>query len=281
MKEGKLINGLYWLTVLLFLLFNLLPFVWAFILSVTPEREMLQETSQIFPSQVYWGNYQEILNPQSNAFRNVSQGMVNSLSMAFLTVCIGLPVALMTAYSFSRFRFWGRKILLKGLLLTIVIPVMTTIIPIYAMFAHYGWLDNHFWISLIYISSFLPISTWMIYSYLKAMPKELWEAARTDGCSENQAFFKVILPNAYPIVLAAVLMLFLMSWSQYQIPMILTSSQENKVVTLVMSEFMTRDTIHYGMVATAGILAIIPPAFFALVFRRFLISGLTSGSVKS
>lgn len=280
MRESKWKTLVYGLTVGLFLLLTVGPFLWTLILSLTPEREMLADNTAILPSELYFGNFRELMTPQTTAYQVVSQGLKNSLGMALITVVIGLPIATLTAYSFARFSFKGRRLLLKGLLHTIVIPVMTTIIPIYAMFASQGWLDNRFWISIIYISSFLPISTWMIYSYFKAMPKELWEAPLMDGGNEWQAFVSVILPNAYPILIAASLILFLMSWSQYQIPMILTTSQETKMMTLVMSEFMTRDTVHYGMMATAGLLAIIPPALLALVFRRFLIAGLMTGSVK-
>lgn len=280
MKERRSTRILYWLMVGIFLLFSLGPLIWTLILTLTPEKEVLTANPHLLPSQLDWSNYREILSPGSQAHETVMNGLWNSFKMSLVTVLIGLPVAVMSAYSFVRYRFKGRKLVLYLLLLTIVIPVFTTIIPIYALFAERGWLDQQFWVCVIYVSAFLPITTWMVKSFLEAIPVELWEAARTDGCTEWQVFSKVILPNSYPILLACTLMLFLMSWSQYQIPMILTTSQETKVVTLVMSEFMTRDSINYGLVATAGLFAVIPPALLALLFRRYLISGLMSGAVK-
>ncbi|MDK6805877.1 carbohydrate ABC transporter permease [Aerococcus sp. UMB7834] len=280
MKERRSSRMLYWLMVGIFLIFSLGPLLWTVILTLTPEKEVLAATPHLLPSQIDFSNYQLVLDPHSSAHETVMRGLGNSLKMALVTVILALPIAVASAYVFVRQDFRGRKFVLYFLLFTIVIPVFTTIIPLYAMFAERGWLDQSFWVAIVYVSAFLPVTTWMVQSYFRAIPKELWEAARTDGCTEWQAFTKVILPNAKPILITAFLMLVLMSWSQYQIPMILTSSQETKLMTLVMSEFMTRDSIHYGLVATAGVFAIVPPALLALVFRRHLISGLMAGAVK-
>lgn len=271
---------LYGLVVVIFLIWVLGPLLWTVLLSLTPETEMLGRTTDLLPHALSLDNYKNILLPGSRAHATVFNGLMNSLKMAGITVAIGLPIATMTGYAFARFRFQGRRLVLYFLLLTIVIPVFTTIIPIYAMFAERGWLDSQFWMSIIYISAFLPMTTWMAMTYFQAIPQELWEAARTDGCSEWQAFTKVILPNSYPILVSCLLMLFLMSWSQYQIPMILSVTQDTKVVTLVMSEFMTRTSVNYGAIATTGLLAILPPALLALLFKRYLLSGLMSGAVK-
>ena len=83
-----------------------------------------------------------------------------------------------------------------------------------------------------------------------------------------------------PIVLTSSLIIFLMSWKQYIIPMLLLSSHNNKVLTLIMSEFMTRDAVNYSVIAMSGIIVIIPPLLASMVFRKYLVSGLTAGSVK-
>ena len=101
-----------------------------------------------------------------------------------------------------------------------------------------------------------------------------------DGASEIRVFFETILPMSRPILITGVLITFLMSWSQYQIPMLLTTTQNKKVITLVMQDFQGRYTIKYGLIAASGILTIIPPAIIAIYFRKFLVSGVTSGAMK-
>ena len=135
-------------------------------------------------------------------------------------------------------------------------------------------------LSLVYVTAYLPVVVWLISNYFASIPKELDEAAKVDGCGKMGAFVRIILPLSYPILASAVLIIFLSTWSQFQIPLILASNINTKPIAIVTSEFITKDTVHYGLTAAAGILAIIPPAVLALVFKRFLVSGMTKGSVK-
>ncbi len=160
------------------------------------------------------------------------------------------------------------------------VPLFTTIIPIYAIFAQYGLLNSEFWISVIYITSMVPITIWIMIGYFRTIPKEIFEAAVLDGADEKRIFLNLVLPLSLPIIITSVLMMFIMSWNQYQIPMILSTSPDKKVVTMIMSDFMSRDGISYGIIAACGIIAVLPPALLAVLFRRFLVSGLSSGSVK-
>lgn len=205
---------------------------------------------------------------------------MNSLKMAGLSILIGIPTAVLAGYAFYRYKFFAKNFIIKFLMITIVITVFTTIIPIYATFARFGFLDKIFYVSIIYVSAFIPITIWIMMNYFKTLPKELLEAAEVEGLNERQIFFYVILPISYPIILTCVLMVFIMSWNQFQIPVILLSSPENKVVTLILSEFMGRNDISYGLIALCGLISLIIPAIVAIIFRNKLISGLTQGSVK-
>ena len=105
-------------------------------------------------------------------------------------------------------------------------------------------------------------------------------ACGCDGCGKAASFFRIILPLSYPIILSVTLIMFLNTWSQFQIPLILASSMETKPMAIVVSEFMTKDSKQYGLIAAAGMIALIPPAVTALFFRKYLISGMMRGSVK-
>ena len=280
MKLSRVEKTLYVIVVLFFILFTLGPLIWAFIISITPEPEITQFNTNLIPKNPYWQNYQELFDPDSSAFDTVFPALWNTVKMSFLSILIGLPIATMTAYAFYRYRFKGNRLIFLFIIITIVIPVFTTIIPIYAMFARNGLLDNMFWVSIIYISAFLPLNTWLIYVYFQSIPYEVIEAAMMDGADEVKVFFETVLPLSWPILVTGVLIIFLMAWSQFQIPMILTSSQNTKVITLVLQEFQGRYAVSYGLIAASGILTIIPPTIVAVFFRRFLVSGLTGGATK-
>lgn len=269
----------YILILLVFLILVLGPFIWAFILSITPEHAMLAKTTALLPEAITWKNYIELFGG-SRKGQLLFTGIQNSLKAVGMTLLVGIPICLMSAYTLSRMEFKGRKLIRNLLLITMVIPVMATIIPLFRIFVARQLLDNVFWLSVVYVSSYLPMITWLMSNYFSTIPKELEEAAVIDGCGKLATFMKIILPISYPIILSAALIMFLNTWNQFQIPLILASSIETKPVAIVVSEFMTKDSIQYGLTAAAGILAVIPPAVTALIFRKFLISGMMRGSVK-
>lgn len=269
----------YILATLLFLGVTLGPFIWTFVISITPDYAMFAPVSDLLPEHITFANYTELF---SGGRRGTTffTGMNNSLKAVCITLLIGIPIAMVSAYVLSRMKFRGRTVIKNLLLITMVIPVIATIIPLYRMFASAKLLDNIFWLSMVYVSSYLPMATWLISNYFATIPKELEEAALIDGCGKVASFFRIILPLSYPIILSVTLIMFLNTWSQFQIPLILASSMETKPMAIVVSEFMTKDSIQYGLVAAAGMIALIPPALTALIFRKYLISGMMKGSVK-
>ena len=267
------------LVIMVFLLLTLGPIIWCLVVSITPENEMFNGTVQFLPKHPTFENYRVLLNFTSQESSAFMKCLLNSSKAVVTTVLIGIPVSMMAAYALSRLKFRGRETVRISLLITIVIPIFTTIIPLYAMFADFGILDNIFWLSLVYVSSFLPLTTWLFTNYINTIPKELDEAAFIDGCGKIRTFFKIILPNSYSMIFAVILLIFLMTWSQYQIPLILASSTSTKPMSMIVAEFSSKDIIKYGMTATAGILALIPPTVFAVIFRGILIAGLTQGKL--
>ena len=278
MKAGKRIG--YVLALAVFLILTLGPFIWTFVLSVTPEYAMMEKNTKLLPDEATYENYKELLTAGSQKGSILITGIKNALKAVGATLVIGIPVSMMSAYALSRMEFKGRKIIRNLLLITMVIPVMATIIPLFRLFVDRQWLDDVFWLSMVYVSSYLPMVTWLMSNYFATIPKELEESAMIDGCGRMASFLRIILPASYPIILSAALIMFLNTWSQFQIPLILASSLETKPVAIVVSEFMTKDSVQYGLTAAAGMIAVIPPAVTALVFRRFQISGMMGGAVK-
>lgn len=263
-----------------FLIFAIGPFVWAFMVSVTPEFEMFRNTMHMIPEKPVWNNYATLLSSKTRQHDVLFRGLWNSLRAVGITLLIGIPAAIAGAYALSRMQFRGKELIKNGILITMVIPVFATMIPLYRIFASHQMLDNIFWLSMVYVSSFLPMSIWLMSNYLTTIPKELEEAAWVDGCGRMRTFFQIILPISYPIIFSSALVMFLSAWNQFQIPLILASSFETKPVSIVTSEFMVKDSIQYGITAAAGLLAIVPPAAAALIFRKYLVSGMTKGSTK-
>ena len=278
MKFGKKIG--YFIALVIFLILTLGPFLWTFVLSITPEYAMMEKTTRLLPEVITYDNYRELLTSGTQKGSILITGIRNALKAVGATLSLGIPIAMMSAYALSRMEFKGRRLIKNLLLITMVIPVMATIIPLFRLFVARQWLDDVFWLSTVYVSSYLPMTTWLMSNYFATIPKELEEAAQIDGCGRLSSFLRIILPTSYPIILSAALIMFLNTWSQFQIPLILASSLETKPVAIVVSEFMTKDSVQYGLTAAAGMIAVLPPAMTALIFRKFLISGMMGGAVK-
>lgn len=269
-----------WLFVILFIAMTVIPIAWCFIMSISPENEMLKNTVNLFPSAPTLDNYRSLLFENTSFRTAFLKGLENSLTAVLLTEILIIPIAVCGGYALSRFRFCGRRGFRIGLLITMVIPVFATIIPIYKMFTELGFLDNMFWLCVIYVSAFLPMIIWLVSNYLASFPKEIEEAAAIDGCSPVQILLKIVLPSSLPIILAILLIVFLMTWGQFQIPLIIASSKATKPLSIVIQEFTAKDSVFYGLMAAGGIISILPPAIAAIFFRKYLVLGMSSGAVK-
>lgn len=272
---------LYLLALILFLIFFLGPIIWTFIISITPDALVLEKSLRFLPRSFSFNNYKILLNISSRQGNLLFRGMNNAIYASFITIIICIPMGILSALALSRINFIGASFIKNSLLITMAIPVMATIIPIYKLFMQLKLLNNMYMLSLVYVTAYLPIITWLTMNYFMSIPKDLDEAAMVDGCSKFMAFMKVILPISFPIIASSILIIFLSTWSQFQIPLILASNESTKPIAIITSEFSTKDTIHYGLTAAAGILALIPPMVLAILFRRFLVSGMMKGSVKA
>ena len=272
---------LYSLALILFLIFFLGPIIWTFIISITPDALVLEKSLNFLPRSFSFNNYKILLDISSRQGNLLSRGMNNAIYASFITIIICIPMGILSALALSRINFIGASFIKNSLLITMAIPVMATIIPIYKLFMQLKLLNNMYMLSLVYVTAYLPIITWLTMNYFMSIPKDLDEAAMVDGCSKFMAFIKVILPISFPIIASSILIIFLSTWSQFQIPLILASNESTKPIAIITSEFSTKDTIHYGLTAAAGILALIPPMVLAILFRRFLVSGMMKGSVKA
>lgn len=278
----KLIKKIIYIFILLiFFIIYIGPILWTFIISITPDSMVLSKSTNFLPDRLSFKNYLILFDINSNQGKLLYYGIRNSINSSILTIIVCIPIALLSAIALSRLNFKGKNLIKNSLLITMAIPVMATIIPIYKLFMQLRLLNNMYSLCLVYVTSYLPIITWLIFNYFSTIPKNLDEAAMVDGCNFMQVFLKIILPLSYPILVSSILIIFLSTWSQFQIPLILSSNIETKPISIVTSEFVTKDTLQYGLTAGAGIIAIFPPMLMAIFFRKFLTSGMMKGSVKA
>ena len=192
-----------------------------------------------------------------------------------------LVIGTLAAYSLYRFR-WARWVVtgfLGWTLLFHMIPVLTLVGPWYIAFRQLGWYDTLGALILTHVTLNLPITVWLMMAFFREIPPELNEAAQVDGCPPFQAFWSIALPLAAPGLIAAGILDFIFSWNEFSIALNLTS-RDTATVPVAIARFAQQYETQHGQMAAAAVIATVPALALMAVGQRFIVRGLTMGSVK-
>lgn len=258
----------------------LVPFLYMVIASVSPQSNLISRPPTWIPSQFDWHRYSEIFSGSTDAGATFKSAMYNSTIVAVCTVLVSMAVAIFGAYAFARLQFKGRRATLMVFLATYMLPQIALLIPMYLILSSLDLLDSKIGLIIVDCSLVIPFTLWILSNYFLTVPTELEDAARVDGCTRMGALFRVILPSAKPGIFAAIMFAFLLAWDEFMYALVFTSSANSKTVPVAISEFAGRYTTDFGMVAAGGVLAAIPPVVIAIIFQRYVVSGMSAGAVK-
>ena len=251
------------------------PFIWIAVASFKHPIAILSGTWSFTPT---LDNYTDVLLSKRSDFL---AGVRNSLIVATVSTAIALVVGTLAAYSLHRFA-WARWVTLGFLGWTLafhMIPVLTLVGPWYLAFKQLGLYDTRLALILTHVSVNLPMAVWLMMSFFRDIPPEIEQAALVDGCHPLSAFWYVVLPLVVPGLIAAGVLAFVFSWNEFSIALNLVS-QTNATVPVVVAKFAQDYEIQHGQMAAASILATIPALVLMVFGQRFIVQGLTMGSVK-
>ncbi|GAV23320.1 MULTISPECIES: carbohydrate ABC transporter permease [Carboxydothermus] len=282
-KSEKIAAALVqWGGFLLVTMIILAPFAWLFISSVASQADLLSKPLKFWPEHIDFSRYVRVFsgNTADETAYTFYRAMFNSFKVALVVTVISLVAGTMAAYAFTRMQGKFKDKLLYLFIYTYMLPPIAIIIPMFLIMSKLGLLDTIYSLIIVYSSFITPFVVWLMRGFLATLPVELEEAAMVDGLSRLQAFIKVILPLAVPGLVATGIFAFLMAWDEFMYALIFTSSLDAKTISVAIAEFSGKNAVDYGMIATGGVLAALPPVLLALIFQKYIISGLTSGSVK-
>lgn len=281
MRNGRRNSVLIHLAAIVVGLAIIAPFALMVIASISPQSNLISRPLQWIPSTLYLDRYQEIFtggaNSVGSAFRSA---FANTVIVASGTVAISMVVSILGAYAFARLRFRFRGTVLMIFLATYMLPQIALLIPLYLALSALQLLDTKLGLIIVDCSLVIPFTLWILSNYFVTIPEELEEAALIDGCGRMGALFRVVLPSAKPGIFAALMFSFLLAWDEFMYALIFTSSDASKTLTVAISEFAGRYTTDFGLVAAGGILAALPPVIIAVIFQRYIVSGMAAGAVK-
>jgi multiple sugar transport system permease protein len=259
----------------------LAPFAWLFIASVASPADLLARPLHFIPDHVSFHRYSEIFTSHgdnvSAAFR---EAFVNSLIVATGTVLISVVVGIFGAYAIARLRFRAQQPILLLFLSTYMVPPIALVIPMYLVMVRLHLLDTRLGLIVVYCSFTTPFVLWIMGNFFQTIPRDLEDAAQTEGCTRVGALFRVILPLARPGLLATILFAFLIAWDEFLYALIFTSTTASKTIPVAIAEFTGRFETDFGLQAAGGVLAALPPVLIACAFQKYIVGGLAQGAVK-
>lgn len=285
---------------LLFSLYVLAPIAWLFSSSVQSEAEITSVPPHWIPEQPTLQNFQAIFTTQDEKVTyesrrqgdtatggfipstagNLLPAMKNSFIVALAVVVLNLLVSVPAAYALAKIRFIGRTSSIYFMLSTRVIPDIALVVPFFLFVQKLGLMDNLLSLVITYLAITVPFSIFILTGYFESLPDELDKAARVDGCSRLQTLVLVFLPLALPSLVAVVLFTFLTSWNEFLLALMFTQTPASQTMPIVVASFTSDFNISFSFINAAGALAIVPPVLIAILFERYIVSGLTAGAVK-
>ena len=206
--------------------------------------------------------------------------MKNSFLVSFVVTITGVILASTSGYALSRFNFMGRRAVLSSLLMTQMFPATMLLLPFFILLAKLKLINSYLGLIIIYSSTALPFCIWQMKGYYDTIPAALEEAARMDGCSRFSAFIKVILPVSAPALVITALFSFMASWSEYVVAAIVLQDPGLYTLPLGLKSFQASLSTQWGLYAAGAVVVSIPVMILFISLSRFLVSGLTVGSVK-
>ncbi len=268
--KKKFWDILYFGTIILLVLFFLLPLLWMVLNSFKTPIEIVQ----IPPSLVFTPtlrNYENVFGQQS-----FLKYMWNSLVVAGGSVVFGLIIGLPAAFSIARYK---QHKLAVFILVSRIVPGITFLLPLFIMFRKFDMVDSYAALILSHLLVGLPFIIWVMVPFFEAIPMDMYDAARVDGCSVTQTFRRIILPVSVPGIVTASILSFIFSWNNFMFSIILATN-ETKTVPVAIFNFIAYAQIDWGGLMAAAVIITLPVLVITIITQKYVIRGLTAGAVK-
>jgi arabinogalactan oligomer/maltooligosaccharide transport system permease protein len=251
------------------------PILRVFSVALRPGNQMLSTDMSPIPAGATLDSFREVLFNS-----DLVLWLWNSFIITLGTSVLGVMIAATSAYAFSRYKFPGRGIGLTMLLATQLIPAAMLLVPLYIIAVQLKLQNSYVGMVIGLSVTAVPFSIWILKGYYDTVPIELEEAARIDGCSELSAFWRVLLPLSTPALAVVFLFNFLSAWNDFFLARILISKEAMLTWPLGLQRFQAQFQTQWNELAASSILIAVPVVLLFLYSSKWLVSGVTAGSVK-
>ena len=269
-----------WIFLAFLLAFTALPMLWMVSTSIKTEFAAIQQPPTWIPAEPTLNQYTTLLSPTSPTGQQFLGYIRNSVIVSTATTILGLLVAVPAAYAFARFNFPGRDALFFSVLIRNMFPVVVFLIPLFILMKNLRLIDTYFSLILTYLTFGLPLSIWLLKGFYDNIPPELERAARIDGATRFQAFWKIILPLSAPGLVATAIYAFIQGWNEYVYARTFINSEQRMTMPVGLERFFTEYASNWPGLMAASFIMSVPVVVLFLVLQRHFVRALTEGAVK-
>ena len=261
------------------LIWTLLPIYHLVLFALSPKEAAF--SGKLWPDNPTLHNFGVVFRQEHFYLHHFWEQFWNSLVIAVATGVLTLLIATSAAFAISRLKVKGGRTIMNLALFTYFIPAAFLAVPMYRTMGNYGLLNSQWSLILAMVTIAAPYAIWVLKQASDKLPVELDEAAIVDGASPLQLFRLVYIPLMMPSLVAVGIYALLLAWNEYLYAFLLLSKDTNVTLAVALGNFLAADDSPWELLMTTGLIYALPPAAIYYVFRRYMVSGLTAGAVKS
>jgi multiple sugar transport system permease protein len=250
------------------------PIYWMFTISLKVPRDIYR-TPALWPDFVTGDNYRELIE-EKDFLTNIK----NSLIVAGSVTIVSLMVSSFAAYSIVRFKYRFKGLIGRLILFAYLTPVSLLFIPLSIIVARLHLGNSLLGLVVVYLTFSIPLSTWLLSGYFRGVPAELEEQAMVDGSGRLGALFRILIPLSAPGLVAVAIFTFTGAWNELLLALIFITSENKRTVPLGLNYLITGDVFLWGPIMAGAVLSSLPVIILYFLAQRFMVAGMTSGSVK-
>ena len=272
---SKIAYGFMYLFLIIVAIFQIFPIIWLFLFSLKNNQEVFNMSPFSLPESPKWENYTKVWTEG-----NISQYFFNSVTYTIAAVILTVVLASMVTFAITRMNWKASKWVLGLFMVGLMIPVHSTLIPLFNTFTKINLIDNPLSVILTYTAFNLPITIMILIGFYEALPREVEEAAIMDGASINHIFFKITLPMTSPVIATAAIINMIYNWNEFVFVNTFISSDQFKTLTVGIQNFIGQYTTDWGAIGATLVISILPILIAFLILSNRIVEGIASGSVK-
>lgn len=265
---------LYSLLILVALL-QILPLIWLLLFSLKNNQEVFDMAPFALPATPRWENYVKVWTEG-----NISLYFFNSVWITVVSVVFTVLFASLVTFAITRMRWKGRSLVLGLFMVGMMIPVHSTLIPLFSLFLKLHLTDHPLSVILSYIAFNMPITIMILLGFYYALPREVEEAAVMDGCSVHRIFFRIVLPMTSSVIATTAIINMIYDWNEFIFVNTFISTDAYKTLTVGVQNFIGQYTTDWGAIGATLMISILPILIAFLVLSNRIVEGIAAGSVK-